>query len=73
MTADQWYRVADQPFDAERMAKAMKDNVDRVSADNGFTEDILQLFYDSIDHFITRMMGDGIDRLISEALADMPV
>lgn len=66
MTADQWYRVADQPFDAARMAQAMTDNIDRVSADNGFTEDIRQFFFDSIDHFITEMMGDSIDQLINE-------
>lgn len=73
MTADQWYRVADQPFDAARMAQAMKDTIDRVNAENGFTEDIMQLLFDSIDHFITEMMGNGIDRLISQALAGMPV
>lgn len=73
MTADQWYRVADQPFDAARMAQAMKDTIDRVNADNGFTEDIMQLLFDSIDHFITEMMGDGVNRLIDEAPAGIPV
>lgn len=73
MTADQWYRVADQPFDAVRMARAMKDNIDRVSGDNGFSEDIRQLFFDYIDHFITEMMGDSIDRLINETLSYRPV
>lgn len=66
MTADQWYRVADQPFDADRMATAMKDNLDRISGDNRYTEDIRQLFLDYIERFISQAMGYGIDRLISE-------
>lgn len=73
MTAGQWYRVADQPFDAGRMAQAMKDNLDRISGDNGYTEDVRQMFLDYIDRFISHAMGDGIGRLIGEALADMPV
>ena len=35
MTADQWYRVADQPFDTAQFAAAMKDNLHRVSGHNG--------------------------------------
>lgn len=66
MTADQWYCVADQPFDADRMATAMKDNLDRISGDNRYTEDIRQLFLDYIERFISQTMGYGIDRLISE-------
>ena len=66
MTADQWYRVADQPFDTAQFAAAMKDNLHRVSGHNGWTEDYVKLLEGLFDHFITGAVDDSLDQLLGE-------
>ena len=68
MTADQWYRVADQPFDTAQFAAAMKDNLHRVSGHNGWTEDYVKLMEGLFDHFITGAADDGLDSLLDAAI-----
>ncbi len=68
MTADQWYRVADQPFDTAQFAAAMKDNLHRVSGHNGWTEDYVKLLEGLFDHFITGAADDGLDSLLDAAI-----
>ena len=66
MTADQWYRVANQPFDTAQFAVAMKDNLHRVSGHNGWTEDYVKMMEDSFGHFITGAVDDSLDQLLGE-------
>ena len=66
MTADQWYRVADQPFDTAQFAAAMKDNLHRVSGHNGWTEDYVKRMEGLFDHFITGAVDDSLDQLLGE-------
>ena len=66
MTADQWYRVADQPFDTAQFAAAMKDNLHRVSGHNGWTEDYVKMMEGFFDHFITGAVDDSLDQLLGE-------
>ena len=68
MTADQWYRVANQPFDTAQFAAAMKDNLHRVSGHNGWTEDYVKLMEGLFDHFITGAADDGLDSLLDAAI-----
>ena len=68
MTADQWYRVADQPFDTAQFAAAMKDNLHRVSGHNGWTEDYVKMMEGFFDHFITGAADDGLDSLLDAAI-----
>lgn len=68
MTADQWYRVADQPFDTAQFAAAMKDNLHRVSDHNGWTEDYVKMMEGFFDHFITGAADDGLDSLLDAAI-----
>ena len=68
MTADQWYRVADQPFDTAQFAAAMKDNLHRVSGHNGWTEDYVKLLEGLFDHFITGAADDGLGSLLDAAI-----
>lgn len=64
MTADQWYRVADQPFDTAQFAVSMKENLHRVSGHNGWTEDYVKLMEGLFDHFITGAVDDSLDQLL---------
>ncbi|WP_300757826.1 hypothetical protein [uncultured Oscillibacter sp.] len=66
MTADQWYRVANQPFDTAQFAAAMKDNLHRVSGHNGWTEDYVKMMEGFFDHFITGAVDDSLDQLLGE-------
>ena len=66
MTADQWYRVADQPFDTAQFAAVMKDNLHRVSGHNGWTEDYVKMMEGLFDHFITGAVDDSLDQLLGE-------
>ncbi|WP_297294524.1 hypothetical protein [uncultured Oscillibacter sp.] len=67
MTADQWYRVADQPFDTAQFAAAMKDNLHRVSGHNGWTEDYVKMMEGLFDHVITGAVDDSLDQLLDKA------
>ena len=67
MTADQWYRVADQPFDTAQFAAAMKDNLHRVSGHNGWTEDYVKMMEGFFDHFITGAVDDSLEQLLDGA------
>lgn len=64
MTADQWYRVADQPFDTAQFAAAMKDNLHRVSGHNSWTKDYVKLMEGFFDHFITGAVDGSLDQLL---------
>ena len=66
MTADQWYRVANQPFDTAQFAAAMKDNLHRVSGHNGWTEDYVKMMEGFFDHFITGAVDDSLEQLLGE-------
>ena len=68
MTADQWYRVANQPFDTAQFAAAMKDNLHRVSGHNGWTEDYVKMMEGFFYHFITGAADDGLDSLLDAAI-----
>ena len=65
MTADQWYRVANQPFDTVQFAASMKENVHQVSGHNGWTEDYVKLLEGLFDHFITGAVEVSLDQLLS--------
>ena len=65
MTADQWYRVANQPFDTAQFAAAMKDNLHRVSGHNGWTKDYVKMMEGFFDHFVTGAVDDSLDQLLS--------
>ena len=67
MTADQWCRVADQPFDTVKFAASMKENLHQVSGHNGWTEDYVKLMEGLFDHFITGATEDSLDQLLGEA------
>lgn len=67
MTADQWYRVADQPFDTAQFAASMKENLHRVSGHNGWTEDYVKLMEGLFDHFITGAIDDSLDQMLGVA------
>ena len=67
MTADQWYRVANQPFDTAKFVAAMKDNLHLVSGHNGWTEDYVKLMEGLFDRFITGAIDDSLDQLLGEA------
>lgn len=66
MTPDQWYRVANQPFDTAQFAAAMKDNLHRVSGHNGWTEDYVKMMEGFFDHFITGAVDDSLEQLLGE-------
>lgn len=66
MTADQWYRVANQPFDTAQFAASMKENLHQVSGHNGWTEDYVKLMEGLFDHFITGAIDDSLDQLLGE-------
>ena len=68
MTADQWYRVADQPFDTAQFAASMKENLHQVSGHNGWTEDYVKLLEGLFDHFITGAVEDSVDSLLDAAI-----
>lgn len=67
MTPDQWYRVANQPFNTAQFAAAMKDNLHRVSGHNGWTEDYVKMMEGFFDHFITGAVDGSLDRLLRVA------
>ena len=64
MTADQWYRVANQPFDTVQFAASMKENVHQVSGHNGWTEDYVKLLERLFDHFVTGAVDESLDQLL---------
>lgn len=66
MTADQWYRVANQPFDATKFAAAMKEHLGTISGPNNYSADIVKMMEDCINRFVQGVTGDGLDRLLSE-------
>lgn len=66
MTADQWYRVANQPFDTVQFAAAMKKNVHQVSGLNGWSKEYVKMMEGFFDHFITGAVDDSLDQLLSE-------
>lgn len=66
MTADQWYRVANQPFDTAKFATSMKENLDQISGLNGYTPDIVKMMKDCIDRFVKGVMEDSLDQLFSD-------
>ena len=66
MTADQWYRVADQPFDTAQFAASMKENLHQVSGHNGWTEDYVKMMEGLFDHFVTGAIDDSLDQLLGE-------
>ena len=66
MTADQWHRVAYQPFDTAQFAASMKENLHQVSGHNGWTEDYVKLLEGLFDHFVTRDIDDSLDQLLGE-------
>lgn len=66
MTADQWYRVANQPFDAAQFATSMKENVHQVSDLNDWTKEYVKMMEGFIDHFVTGAVDDSLDQLLGE-------
>lgn len=66
MTADQWYRVANQPFDAAQFATSMKENVHQVSGLNDWTKEYVKMMEGFIDHFVTGAIDESLDSLLSE-------
>ena len=67
MTTDQWYRVADQPFDTAQFAVSMKENLHQVSGHNGWTKDYVKMMEGFFDHFVTGAIDDSLDQLLGEA------
>ena len=68
MTADQWYRVANQPFDTAQFAAAMKDNLHRVSGLNGWTKEYVKMMEGFFDHFVNGAVEDSVDSLLDAAI-----
>lgn len=66
MTADQWYRVADQPFDMAKLAAELKKQLARISGPNGWTEDYVKMMEGFFDHFVTGAVDDSLDQLLEE-------
>ena len=67
MTADQWYRVANQPFDTAKLAADLKKQLAGVKDHNGFSDDYVKMMEGFFDHFVTGVMDDSLDRLLSGA------
>lgn len=67
ISTDQWNRVANQPFDAAKLAAGMKEQLDSISSINGYTAGIVKVMEDCIDRFVKGVIGDGIDQLIGAA------
>lgn len=65
MTADQWYRVANQPFDAERFSTSMKEHLGRITKANGYTPDTVKIMEGWFDRFINGAIEGGMDQLIN--------
>ena len=65
MTADQWYRVANQPFDAERFSDSMKEHLGRITKANGYTPDTVKIMEGWFDRFINGAIEGGMDQLIN--------
>ena len=66
MTADQWYRVANQPFDKAGFAATMKEHLGRIGSANGYTGDIVKMMEDCIDQFVKGVIGNSFEELIGE-------
>ena len=64
MTADQWYRVANQPFDKAGFAATMKEHLGRIGSANGYTDNIIKMMEDCIDQFVKETIDGGLNQLI---------
>lgn len=64
MTADQWYRVADQPFDIAKFAANTKDLLNRISFNSKYPADFANTIAKAVDRFMDNTVGDGIDLLL---------
>ena len=67
MTADQWYRVADQPFDAAKLTAALKQQLARISGPNDFSADYVNMMENFFDHFVTGAADDSLDQILAAA------
>lgn len=65
MTADQWYRVANQPLDMEKFAASMKE-LQSHSTFHGYPANIETILEDAIDRYIGGTIENGIDRLMDD-------
>lgn len=66
MTLEQWESALGQPFDTAKFAAAMKGNLGRISAINGYTPDIVKMMEDCISRFVTGAVDGSLDRLLNE-------
>lgn len=66
MSTDQWNRVANQPFDAVKLAAGMKEQLGRIRSANEYTDDIVKMMEDSIDQFVKGIIGNSFEELIGE-------
>lgn len=64
ISTDQWNRVADQPFDAAKLAVGMKEQLGRIRSANGYTDDIVKMIEDCIDQFVKETVDGGLNQLI---------
>lgn len=64
MSTDQWNRIADQPFDAAKLAAGMKEQLGSIRSANGYTDDIVKMIEDCIDQFVKRAIDGALGQLI---------
>lgn len=66
ISTDQWYRVANQPFDTGKLAVGMKEQLGEISSINGYTPDIIKIMEDCIDQFVKKVVSNSFEELIGE-------
>lgn len=65
ISTDQWNRVADQPFDAAKLAVGMKEQLGRIRSANGYTDGIVKMMEDCINQFVKGVIGDSLEEIIA--------
>lgn len=62
---DQWYRVADQPFDMAKFAANTKDLLSRISFSPDYPVDYAAMIEKAIDRFMNCTVDDSLDHLLN--------
>lgn len=67
ISTEQWNRVANQPFDAAKLAAGMKEQLGRIRTVNGFTDDFVRTMEECIDLFVKGVIDDSLDQMLGGA------
>ena len=66
ISTDQWNRVANQSFNAAKLAAGMKEQLGRIRSADGYTDDIVKIWRTVFNQFVKGAIDDGLNQLIGE-------